>query len=92
MNTSGEAVDGWELTWDFRTGQEIGSGWNGVFEQEGSAVTVTNAAWNRTIAPGARSHDRPGSPAVQPGPGRVVHRGAGSSIDFFSPLPARRCR
>jgi hypothetical protein len=24
-----------------------------VFDQEGSAVTVTNAAWNATIAPGA---------------------------------------
>jgi hypothetical protein len=52
-NTSDEPVNGWELTWDFRTGQETGSGWNGTFEQEGSAVTVTNASWNRTIAPGA---------------------------------------
>lgn len=52
-NTSDQPVNGWQVDWRFQTGQGISNGWNGVFEQDGPEVTVTNAAWNATIAPGA---------------------------------------
>ncbi|MPZ25629.1 MAG: peroxidase [Micromonosporaceae bacterium] len=52
-NTSDQPLDGWELAWQFRTGQQVNNGWNGVFEQDGPEVTVTNASWNARIEPGA---------------------------------------
>lgn len=51
-NTSDEPIDGWQLDWRFQTGQEVDSGWNAVFEQDGPEVSVTNESWNPTIAPG----------------------------------------
>jgi endo-1,4-beta-xylanase len=51
-NTGGAPVDGWELAWSFPDGQEVSLLWNGEYRQAGPDVTVTNARWNGTIAPG----------------------------------------
>ena len=51
-NTGSGTVDGWTLRWAFADGQQITQGWGGTFSQTGSAVTVTNAAYNATIAAG----------------------------------------
>jgi xyloglucan-specific endo-beta-1,4-glucanase len=53
-NTGGAAVDGWKLGFAFPAGQRVASGWNGVWSQSGSAVTVTDSGWNKTIAAGAQ--------------------------------------
>ncbi|BBH66349.1 hypothetical protein ACTI_30340 [Actinoplanes sp. OR16] len=53
-NTGGAAVDGWTLGFTFPSGQKIASGWNGTWAQSGSAVTVKDAGWNRSIAPGSQ--------------------------------------
>ncbi|WP_344597331.1 protein kinase domain-containing protein [Actinomadura vinacea] len=47
----GGPVDGWRLAWSFPDGQRITQLWNGGQAQDGAAVTVTAADWNRTIAP-----------------------------------------
>lgn len=52
-NTGPAPLSAWRLTWTFANGQTIASGWNGVFSQSGAAVTVRNAAWNGSVAPGA---------------------------------------
>ena len=52
-NTGASAINGWSLTFTFANGQVISQGWNGVYTQSGSRVTVTNVAYNGTIAPGA---------------------------------------
>jgi hypothetical protein len=51
-NTSEQTIRGWELDWQFRSGQRVGFGLNAVFDQDGADVTARNAPWNRTIRPG----------------------------------------
>lgn len=50
-NNTSTAVQGWDLTWTFDSGQSYGSGWNANFAQSGSAMSVSNVAshWNGTI-------------------------------------------
>jgi endoglucanase len=52
-NTATKPLDGWTLKWSFANGQVVSSLWNGVVTQSGAAVSVANAAWNRTIAAGS---------------------------------------
>ncbi|MFI5911686.1 arabinofuranosidase catalytic domain-containing protein [Dactylosporangium sp. NPDC051541] len=52
----GDPVNGWRLTWTFTAGQTITQLWNGTAAQSGGAVTVTNAAYNATIATGATAN------------------------------------
>jgi hypothetical protein len=52
-NTGTTTLTGWTLKFSFVNGQTITQLWNGSFTQSGSAVTVTNAAYNGTLAPGA---------------------------------------
>ncbi len=47
------AYKGWAVAWTFANGQKISNGWNGVFQQSGSAVTVSNASYNGSVQPGA---------------------------------------
>lgn len=49
----GDPLSSWTLKWSFAAGQRVDSGWNGVFAQTGSAVTVTNAPYNGTLGTGA---------------------------------------
>jgi hypothetical protein len=54
----GDPLNGWRLEWTFANGQTVTEGWNGVFSQSGSRVTVTNLSYNAglgtnaTITPG----------------------------------------
>jgi cellulose 1,4-beta-cellobiosidase len=50
-NNTGTAVQGWNLTWTFGSGQSFGSGWNATFSPSGSAMSAANVAshWNGTI-------------------------------------------
>lgn len=59
-NTGSTAWNGWTLTFSFSAGQQITQLWNGTASQSGANVTVTNAAYNGSVAAGA---------AVNPGPG-----------------------
>ncbi|MDM7854220.1 extracellular catalytic domain type 1 short-chain-length polyhydroxyalkanoate depolymerase [Cellulomonas alba] len=52
-NTSSQTVNGWRLTFTFPSGQTVTQAWSSTASQSGGAVTLTNAAWNATIAPGA---------------------------------------
>jgi predicted carbohydrate-binding protein with CBM5 and CBM33 domain len=49
-NTSAVAINGWTLTWTFSGNQQINNLWNGAYTQSGVSVSVSNAAWNRTIS------------------------------------------
>ncbi|WP_255306547.1 cellulase family glycosylhydrolase [Streptomyces sp. Wb2n-11] len=49
----GDPVSGWTLKWTWADGgQKVNQGWNSTWSQSGSAVSVTNADWNRTLATG----------------------------------------
>jgi endoglucanase len=49
-NTSGQSINGWNLTWTFANGQQIGNSWNAQVSQSGSRVTAANYNNNATIA------------------------------------------
>ncbi|GHJ11377.1 hypothetical protein TPA0907_57440 [Micromonospora humidisoli] len=46
------AVDGWTARWQLGGGQSISQVWNGTLSTSGTTVTVRNAAYNGTLAPG----------------------------------------
>ena len=52
-NEGATAIPDWNLTWTFADGQRITQLWNGSHTQNGGAVSVRGADWNRTIAAGA---------------------------------------
>jgi cellulase/cellobiase CelA1 len=55
-NTGSTAINGWNLTWTFANGQTITQLWNGNYTQSGGTVSVTNASYNGTIAPGGSTN------------------------------------
>ncbi len=59
-NTSSTAINGWSLKFSFPNGQTITQLWNGSYTQSGSAVTITNAAYNGSIPAGATLSSAPG--------------------------------
>jgi lysophospholipase L1-like esterase len=59
-NTGSTAINGWTLTFSFANGQTITQLWNGTVTQSGTSVTITNASYNGSIAPGATLGNAPG--------------------------------
>lgn len=53
QNTGSSTVNGWSLAFTFPGSQALTQGWNGNFSQQGSTVTVTNAAYNGSISAGS---------------------------------------
>ncbi|WP_305789697.1 endo-1,4-beta-xylanase [Symbioplanes lichenis] len=51
-NTGSTAWSGWTLGFAFAAGQTVGQAWNATSTQSGSAVTLRNASYNATVAPG----------------------------------------
>uniref|UniRef100_UPI003F5A92BB cellulose binding domain-containing protein n=1 Tax=Streptomyces asoensis TaxID=249586 RepID=UPI003F5A92BB len=52
-NRGTTAIDGWTLTYGYTGNQKLANGWNGSWSQAGQAITVKNASYNGTIAPGS---------------------------------------
>ena len=52
-NAGGSATTGWKASWTWPGGQQVSSGWNGVFTSSGAAVTVTNEPYNGSVNPGS---------------------------------------
>ncbi|HUZ27048.1 MAG TPA: cellulose binding domain-containing protein [Streptosporangiaceae bacterium] len=51
-NTGSGTLSGWRLGWTFGGNQQISNLWNGTSAQSGQAVTVTNASYDGSLAPG----------------------------------------
>jgi hypothetical protein len=51
-DTGSTAISGWALAFTFPGDQHITNAWNGTVTQSGQNVTITNASYNGTIAPG----------------------------------------
>jgi hypothetical protein len=49
----GDPLNGWRLEWNFANGQTVTQGWNGVFSQSGTHVTVTNQSYNGSLGTNA---------------------------------------
>ncbi len=54
-NTGSSAISGWTLKFTFPGDQKITNAWNGTETQSGENVTITNASYNGTIAPGGNT-------------------------------------
>jgi predicted carbohydrate-binding protein with CBM5 and CBM33 domain len=54
-NPGTATVNGWTVSWNLGTGQQINSVWNGTRSGSGAAVSVRNADWNRSVAPGGQA-------------------------------------
>jgi cellulose 1,4-beta-cellobiosidase len=52
-DTGNSPLNGWQLNWTFPGDTKITSMWAGVYSQSGAAVTVNNASYDGSIAPGA---------------------------------------
>jgi len=52
-NTGSGTLNGWQLGWNFPGSEDITNLWNGVYTQSGTQVTVDNASYDGTLAPGA---------------------------------------
>ena len=52
-NTGTTALTGWTVTYSYTQGQTLQNGWSGTWTQSGGNVTVTNASYNGSLAPGA---------------------------------------
>jgi O-glycosyl hydrolase len=52
-NTGSSAISGWTLKFSFPGDQQITNSWNGTASQSGENVSITNASYNGSIAPGS---------------------------------------
>ncbi|AOR31395.1 cellulose-binding protein [Streptomyces fodineus] len=48
--TTDRPLAGWNVSWAFRDGQQVGQVWDATVHQSGSRVTATAADYNRTVA------------------------------------------
>ncbi|MEV6237600.1 cellulase family glycosylhydrolase [Lentzea sp. NPDC051838] len=46
----GTALDGWQLGWEWPTGQQAGHAWNARLTESGSGVTAADAGYNARLA------------------------------------------
>jgi endoglucanase len=51
-NTSSTTMNSWTVSWTYGGNQQLYTSWDGNYTQNGQTVTISNAAWNGTIAPG----------------------------------------
>ena len=59
-NTGTTTINGWSLQFSFPNGQTVTQLWNGTFTQSSGTVTITNVAYNGSIAPGGSASSTPG--------------------------------
>lgn len=52
ITNGGSAVNGWTLTFTTGSNVTLSNGWNGVWSQSGSQISVRNAAWNGSLPAG----------------------------------------
>lgn len=64
-NTSTSAIQGWTLVFAFSNGEQITNGWDGKFTQNGGQVSIADAGFNASLAPG--SSTTPGFQATSSG-------------------------
>ncbi|WP_030159580.1 cellulose binding domain-containing protein [Glycomyces sp. NRRL B-16210] len=50
--TAGEAIDGWEIAWEFPAGTAVSSAWNVDWSQTGTAFTGSDVGWNAAVESG----------------------------------------
>ncbi|CAA6813436.1 MAG: Cellulose-binding domain protein [uncultured Thiotrichaceae bacterium] len=49
IQNQGDALSGWQVTWDMPDQQRITNLWRGSFSQTGDAITVNSQSWNGSV-------------------------------------------
>jgi Cellulose binding domain len=52
------AIRSWTLRYTYAGGERLAMGWDGNWSQSGDTVTVSNASWNGSLAPGSYARIR----------------------------------
>ncbi|WP_213455804.1 lytic polysaccharide monooxygenase [Rhizomonospora bruguierae] len=52
VTAGGAPISGWTVKWTYANGQQVSSSWGATLTSSGSSVTVTNAAYNGSLAAG----------------------------------------
>jgi Cellulose binding domain/Glycosyl hydrolase family 26 len=52
-NSANTPMSGWTVVWTLPSGQTVTQAWNGTLSVSGSTITLANASWNGSLAPGA---------------------------------------
>ncbi|WP_084546586.1 GH12 family glycosyl hydrolase domain-containing protein [Glycomyces arizonensis] len=52
IHADDQAVDGWDLSWQWPSGQQLSSSWNVDISQSGSTVTASDVEWNAHVDAG----------------------------------------
>ncbi|WP_281254690.1 cellulose binding domain-containing protein [Streptomyces aidingensis] len=52
VSCSGSSLNGWTVSWDWPSGQQLGQSWGADCTQSGTRVTCTNAGWNASVPDG----------------------------------------
>ncbi|WP_081687187.1 GH12 family glycosyl hydrolase domain-containing protein [Glycomyces tenuis] len=52
IHAEDQAVDGWDLSWEWPSGQEVSSAWNVDWSQSGSTVSASDVGWNARVDAG----------------------------------------
>ncbi|MEV4488585.1 cellulose binding domain-containing protein [Micromonospora coxensis] len=55
-NRGSSTINGWNLTYNLPTGQQVTNAWNATVTQSGSAVSARNVSFNGSIAPGGTAN------------------------------------
>ncbi|MDG4858338.1 glycoside hydrolase family 6 protein [Streptomyces sp. T-3] len=53
VTNTGDAVNGWNLTWSFAGNQKVSQGWNADIAQSGTGVTAKSLSYNGSLTTGA---------------------------------------
>ncbi|MEH0843053.1 cellulose binding domain-containing protein [Micromonospora sp. CPCC 205711] len=52
-NKGSGTINGWNLTYNLPSGQQVTNAWNATVTQSGSAISAKNVSFNGTLSPGA---------------------------------------
>ncbi|SCF40982.1 Cellulose binding domain-containing protein [Micromonospora purpureochromogenes] len=55
-NRGSNTINGWNLTYNLPSGQQVTNAWNATVTQSGSAVSARNVSFNGSIAPGGTAN------------------------------------
>jgi len=93
ITNNGPAITSWTLAYSYAGSQQVTQGWSGTWSQSGPNVTVTNAAWNGSLATGATTQIGANGTETSTGPvptaftlnGTQCNKSGGNTVTVTSP-------
>jgi endoglucanase len=82
ITNTGPALSSWQLSFTVGPTVSVSNGWNGIWAQSGTTVTVSNTSWNGALASGATvsAGFQAGFSGTLPAPSKFTLNGAACSL------------